>query len=201
MTKPDSTCDDTPCDSAELIVKACEGNPYAFRRLVECNQDRLFASLNRFLGCHADAEEAVQEAFIRAFTRIDSFNHNSLFSTWLYRIGFNAAVSQRRKRRSTTSIDQQIEHGREPIDVNADDASEHLLRQERIALIHAALDELSDDHRAILVLREMDEMAYEEISNVLNISVGTVRSRLSRARVCLREAVEAIQGTLAEDRG
>lgn len=187
-----STGDD--CDDAELIDEACQGSERAFRRLVECNQDRLVAMMFRLLGCHEDAEEAVQEAFIRAFTRIDQFNSDSKFSIWMYRIAFNSAISSRRKNRPTLSLDQRIdEAGLDAVDKKASQVDASLLRQEEIQLIHNALDKLSEDHRIILVLRELDDLAYDDISAVLNISVGTVRSRLSRARGNLREVIEAIQ--------
>ncbi len=186
------------CDSEELIDEACQGSELAFRRLVECNQDKLFAAMMRMLGCREDAEEAVQEAFIRAFTRIEDFNRQSKFSTWLYRIAFNSAISESRKRRPRISLDQRLEDfGGEAVD-DAESVDAPMLRAEQIQIVHQALDELSEDHRAILVLREMDDLAYEEISDVLRISVGTVRSRLSRARGQLRDVIEAIQRKVNE---
>lgn len=190
---------DKDCDDPELITEACHGSQPAFRRLVECNQDQLFASMMRMLGCREDAEEAVQEAFVRAFTRIDQFNRESKFSTWLYRIAFNSAISDARKKRPRVSLDQRFDEiGIEVADMSGEAVDGRLLRQEQIELVHRALDKLSNDHRAILVLREMDDLAYEEIGGVLAISVGTVRSRLSRARSQLREVIEAIQSNVAE---
>lgn len=187
------------CDDEELIDDACQGNESAFQRLVECNQDRLFAAMMRMLGCREDAEEAVQEAFIRAFTRIDDFNRQSKFSTWLYRIAFNSAISESRKKRPKFSLDARREQFEfEAIDESAETVDASMLRDEQVRLVHRALDELSDDHRAILVLREMDDLAYEDIGNVLAIPVGTVRSRLRRARGRLRDVLEAIQASVSD---
>jgi len=186
------------CDDKKLIDEALDGSEQAFRRLVECNQDKLFAAMFRMLGCHYDAEEAVQEAFVRAFLRLDSFDQRCKFSTWLYRIAFNSAITDKRRKRPQISLDQQLEdYGHEAVDGDAVDAADMMVREEHVQLVHEALDNLSDDHRAILVLREFDDLAYEEIGEVLNISAGTVRSRLSRARNRLREAVEEIQLTVA----
>ncbi len=187
------------CNSDKLIDEACEGKEWAFRRLVECNQDKLFSAMNRFLGCREDAEEAVQEAFIRAFLRIEDFNRQSKFSTWLYRIAYNSAISDTRKRRPQISLDQRLDvFGVDLIDSEASPVDEKLIQAEKIELVHKALDQLSDEHRAILVLREMDDLAYEEISKVLNVSVGTVRSRLSRARGRLREVIDAIRSHIPD---
>jgi RNA polymerase sigma-70 factor (ECF subfamily) len=177
-----------------VVAEARDGDHQAFKRLVEGNQDKLFASMLRFLGCHTEAEEAVQEAFVRAFLRIDNFNHESKFSTWLYRIAFNAAITDRRKKRPRISLDQRREeNGLDVADDGAVDGSNAMICREEAELVHHALDELSDDHRAILVLREMDEMAYEEIAKLLGISLGTVRSRLARAKGKMKEAITVIQ--------
>lgn len=185
---------ETPCDDPALVEDACQGNQSAFARLVECNQEKLFASMFKFLGCRTDAEEAVQEAFIRAFTRIDSFKRESKFSTWLYRIAFNTAVRDRQRQRRAISLDEFP--GLQGSGGDAPAADERILRHEEIQSVHQALEQLSDDHRAILVLREMDDLAYQEIAEVLDISVGTVRSRLARARGRLREVIEALHQSL-----
>ncbi len=195
MVEDEGECNET-CDDPKLVEKAQHGNRRAFTRLVECNQEKLFASMMKFLRCREEAEEAVQETFIRAFLRIDTFNADAKFSTWLHRIAFNSAISGRRKKRPTISIDQRNEDfGDEAID-SSDPSDAKMLRDEQITLVHDALDTLSHDHRAILVLRELDDLAYDEIANILDISTGTVRSRLSRARTQLRDAIELIQAAV-----
>ncbi|MEM7475572.1 MAG: sigma-70 family RNA polymerase sigma factor, partial [Planctomycetota bacterium] len=112
---------------------------------------------------------------------------------WLYRIAFNNALSRRRRKRTDLSIEQSREiTGTDPEDRNeAPDVP--LLREEEVSLVHIALDMLSDEHKSILVLREMDELAYEEIAEILSINIGTVRSRLSRARNQLKIHLEELQ--------
>lgn len=180
-------------DEAKLIDQALEGDAGAFEQLVIQHQDRLFASMFQVTRSAEEAEDVVQEAFVRAYLKLDTFQRNSRFFTWLYRIAFNSALSRRRKKRASLSLDQTREvMGSEPTDdVEAPD--ERLLRGERVDLVRAALDRLSAEHRTILVLREMESYAYEDIAEVLAISIGTVRSRLSRARTQLRNTLEAMQ--------
>lgn len=180
-------------DDLALIEAALEGDRAAFGDLVHRYQDRLHAAMLQVTGSTEEAEDVVQDAFVRAFLKLDTFQNHSQFFTWLYRIAFNSALSRMRKRRGTTSIEQAREAiGQEPIDnVAAPDAQ--LLRDEQIASVRVALLKLSDDHRTILVLREMEDHAYEQIAEVLQISIGTVRSRLSRARAQLRTTLEEMQ--------
>jgi len=143
-----------------------------------------------------DAEEVTQEAFIRVFLKLDTFQQNSQFFTWLYRVAFNIALSRKRRRKVRVSLDQQ----REEIGEDVVDPSEHvdaeLIRQDKRDLLQTALNQLSEEHRAILVLREMNESSYEEIAEILTLSIGTVRSRLNRARKQLRLAIEELESSL-----
>lgn len=179
-------------DESHLVDRALQGDRGAFTRLVELNQDRLFASMIHVTGSPEEAEEVVQEAFIRAFVKLDTFQRNSQFFTWLYRIAFNSALTRRRKKRARISLEytrettgMEVVDGGQPVD-------EGLLSRERVELVRRAMRELSDEHRAILVLREMEEHSYETIAEVLEISIGTVRSRLSRARRQLKLTLEAM---------
>lgn len=180
-------------EESQLIERARAGDRAAFTQLVEVNQDRLFASMLQVTGSVDEAEEVVQEAFIRAFIKLDTFQHNSQFFTWLYRIAFNSALTRRRHKRARISLD----HSRETVGLEVIDDSasvdERLLSQERVDMVRQGMQELTVEHRTILVLREMDEHSYENIAEMLDISIGTVRSRLSRARRQLRLTLEAIQ--------
>ncbi len=180
-------------DEAQLIEQALQGNRPAFTQLVKQNQDRLFASMLQVTGSPDEAEEVVQEAFIRAFLKLDTFQQHSQFFTWLYRIAFNSALTRRRKRRARVSLDQFREATGMEIADDGDGVDEPLLRHERIAMVRFALKSLTDEHRSILVLREMEEHSYEMIAEILEISIGTVRSRLSRARRQLKIALETMQ--------
>lgn len=177
----------------ELIDRALAGDRSAFSELVQRNQERLFASMMQVTGSPEEAEEVVQEAFIRAFIKLDSFQQNAQFFTWIYRIAFNSALTRQRKKRAKISLDQiREEKGMEVVGEH-DTVDEPMLRDERVQLVRHAIDTLTHEHRQILILREMDEFAYEEIAEILQISIGTVRSRLSRARNQLKLAIESME--------
>lgn len=180
-------------DESQLINRALAGDSSAYGVLVQRYQDRLYSAIVNVVGCRVEAEDVVQDAFVQAYVKLDTFQQNSKFFTWIYRIAFNAALSRRRRRRVTVSVEQSREDtGNEP--ESDDDAPEdRMMREERVGEVQRALLELTEDHRAILILREMQEMAYEDIADVLNISIGTVRSRLSRARNALRDQLLKMQ--------
>ena len=177
----------------ELIRNALAGNSQAYGELVERFQGRLFNSMVQVVGSHDEAEDVVQESFVQAYIKLDTFQGNSKFFTWLYRIAFNNALSRQRRKRNDLSIEQSREiTGSDPQD-NIDPPEEPLLRQERVAMVHEALSMLTEEHRSILVLREMESMSYEDIAEILSINIGTVRSRLSRARNQLKLHLTELQ--------
>ena len=182
-------------DDAQLIDEALDGESAAFGQLVRKYQDRLYNTIAHVGGCRDEAEDVVQEAFVQAFVKLSSFRRDSAFYTWLYRIAFNTAVSRRRRRKTELSVERGREAlGVEPLD-DGDAPDDPLLREERVGMVRQALSALSEEHRAILVLREMEGCCYETIAEVLDLPIGTVRSRLHRARLQLREELkEALQG-------
>lgn len=174
-------------DDASLIAATLAGDTAAFGQLVGLYQDRLFNSLLRVLGSAEDAADIAQDAFVQAFTKLDTFRGSSAFYTWLYRIAFNLAMSHARRGHKAASLDgMKSLVGDEPLD-GQPAAEAGVLMQERAELVHAALAELNIEHRQILVLREIDGCRYDEIAEILSLPVGTVRSRLFRARLELRE--------------
>jgi len=184
-------------DDGQLIRAACQGETAAYGSLVRKYQARLCTSLTHICGSLDDAEDVAQEAFVQAYVKLRTFAGGSSFYTWLYRIAVNAAISKKRRRREQTSIDGGREHlGLEPHD-DGERAEERLLREERAVLVQRALGRLSEEHRTILVLREIDDYDYDEIARVLELPVGTVRSRLHRARLQLKEQLDAILGDRA----
>jgi RNA polymerase sigma-70 factor, ECF subfamily len=175
---------------AELIQEALAGNSSSYGMLVQRFQDRLFNAMLHIVGSPDEAEDVVQDSFVQAYIKLDSFQGNSQFFTWLYRIAFNNALSRQRRRRGELSIEQSREiTGSDPQDRH-EAPDEPLLRQERVGLVTDALQKLSDEHRQILVMREMQELSYEDIAEILCINLGTVRSRLSRARNQLKIQLE-----------
>ena len=186
LTQASKTHQPVEQDDATLIDLALGGDAAAFGRLVRRHQDRLYTSLVHVSGCRDEAEDVVQDAFVQAFLKLRSFERQSTFYTWLYRIAFNCAVSRRRKRRAEGSVEHvRATVGDEPAD-RREMPQERILRQERADLLARALKGLSEEHRAILILREMEGCDYEEIARILSLPVGTVRSRLHRARAHLR---------------
>jgi RNA polymerase sigma-70 factor (ECF subfamily) len=174
-------------DDASLIEATLAGDTGAFGLLVERYQDRLYNGLLRFLGSAEDARDATQDTFLQAFTKLRSFRGQAAFYTWLYRIGFNLAMSQRRRARPCMSLNR-LEHERalEPSD-NGAPPERRLETAERVTQVETALGRLADDHRQIVILREIEDCSYETIAEILSIPVGTVRSRLFRARLQLKE--------------
>jgi len=179
-------------DDAQLIDDALAGNSSAFGRLVTRYQDRLYNTLVHVVGSTDEAYDVVQDAFVQAYLKLRSFQRNSAFYTWLYRIAFNLAISRRRRHKPTTSIEQSRElTGGEP--TSHDDAPcDPLDREERVQQVRTALGNLSEEFRTVLVLREIDGCCYETIAEVLDLPVGTVRSRLHRARLELREQLKEV---------
>jgi RNA polymerase sigma-70 factor (ECF subfamily) len=174
-------------EDSQLIHDTLAGDTRAFDELVRKYQDRLYNTLVHALGNRHEAEDVMQDAFCQAFSKLATFKGASAFYTWLYRIAFNASVSRRRRKRPVLSTDQQQEaFGEEPRDA-AESAEETILREERADMVHQALDSLSEEHRSILVLREIDGCCYDTIADVLDLAPGTVRSRLHRARMQLRD--------------
>jgi len=186
-------------DDGQLIRSACNGDTAAYGMLVQKYQARLCTSLTHVCGSLDDAEDIAQEAFVQAYVKLRTFAGGSAFYTWLYRIAVNAAISRKRKRREQTSVDhKRDEHGLEPLD-DGERADERLLREERAVQVQRALSRLSDEHRKILVLREIDDCDYDQIANILELPVGTVRSRLHRARLQLKEQLDEILGNRVLD--
>lgn len=181
-------------DDGQLIRAACQGDAASFGSLVRKYQVRLCTSLTHVCGSLDDAEDVAQEAFVQAFVKLRTFAGGSSFYTWLYRIAVNAAISRRRRRRETASVDaKRDELGLEPLD-DGERADERLLREERAVQVQQALGRLSDEHRTILVLREIDDCDYDQIAQILELPVGTVRSRLHRARLQLKEQLDHLLG-------
>jgi RNA polymerase sigma-70 factor (ECF subfamily) len=176
----------------QLIQQCLAGRSSAFGQLVQKYQDRLYNTMVHFVGCTDEALDVVQEAFVQAFINLGSFKHSSTFYTWLYRIAFNVAASTHRRKRPTVSVDRAREMtGREPIDPRLG-PRQTAEREERGRQVRDAVALLSQEHRTVLVLREIDGCCYETIAEVLDVPIGTVRSRLHRARLQLRDQLKEV---------
>ena len=183
-----------------LVDRARAGDLQAFRELVERYQNRALSIAIGVVGSREDAEDVVQEAFLKAYRNLGSFRGQSSFYTWLYRIVFNLAIdlSRKRYRRSETnvgdhsSMDVLSHHSSGDVSDflgSVPDPDQAMQRTELGQSIARALDSLSAEHRAVIVLREIDGLSYSEISDVVGCSKGTVMSRLHHARKRLQRAL------------
>lgn len=175
-------------DDQELVEACRAGRSEAFGILVRRYQDRIYPTLLRLTGSPEDACDLLQDAFLRAYEKLDRFQGESSFYTWIYRIAVNLALSDRRRRkvigRSPKSLDAEPVERAE--DTASTDPSLPLERAEQEARVLEALGRLLPDQRAVVVLKDLDGHRYDEIAALLGIPVGTVRSRLHRARGELR---------------
>ena len=179
-------------DDAQLIDETLAGRSVAFGQLVSRYQDRLYNTVVHVVGCHEEARDVVQDAFVQAFVKLETFQRSSAFYTWLYRIALNVAISRQRRRRPTSSVEHNRETtGAEPIARDSAPA-DRIEQQERVRQVQQALAAVCEEHRAVLVLREIEGRAYEEIAEILDLPIGTVRSRLHRARAELREQLKEV---------
>jgi RNA polymerase sigma-70 factor (ECF subfamily) len=183
-------------DDVQLIAETLQGDPAPFGELVSRYQNRLYNTLVHLVGSTDLAYDAVQDAFVQALVKLETFERSSQFYTWLYRIAFNQAMSRRRREKPLSSVEQIREaSGREPVDRSGPPES-RLEDEELAAQVQAALAKVSDEHRAILILREVDDCSYEQIAEILDLPIGTIRSRLHRARLELRDE---LRGVFQED--
>lgn len=186
-------------DELALVQRCQNGEPEAFAELVREYQDRIYNLIFRMCRRAEDAEELAQETFLKAFEKIGQFRGTSRFYTWLFRIAKNLTISHCRRRGKVKFI---------PLENTEDDAPDfgeartatlaarrqpgpdaQAIRRETADRVTQALDALDEEHRVMVILRDIEDMRYEEIAEVLELPSGTVKSRLHRARVALRDAL------------
>ena len=176
-------------DDRRLIADCLGGRRDAFGELVSRYQARLYNAALRLVNNPDDAADVVQDAFLNAYQALHAFKGDAEFFTWLYRIAFNTAISLKRKKRPALSLDNYAgETGLDPLDPSEYVKPEaEIERTEDERQLHAAIARLSHEHREVLILKDIEGMKYEEIATVLSVPIGTIRSRLHRARLELRE--------------
>ena len=179
-------------DDQRLIADCLGGDTAAFGELVRRHQDRLYNTVYRLVDNAEDALDVVQEAFLNAYQSLESFKGDALFFTWLSRIAVNTAISLKRKKRVLARIaNRNGDAALEPPDPLEMSRPGHALEQaEEGQKLHRALARLSAEHRAVLVMKELEEQKYEDMAETLRLPIGTIRSRLHRARLELRELLE-----------
>ena len=180
----------------DIIEKAKAGDEFAFETLVLSCGGKAYNIAFGYLKNDNDAQDAVQESFIKLYRHLDSFNFNSRFDTWFYRIVVNVCNDILRRRRNDRNFvefqPQSDEDGYIPeIRDNALGPEERALMREESAILLKCMDKLPSEQRTVIVLRDINGFSYEEISEMLDCSLGTVKSRISRARLKLREIYTA----------
>lgn len=175
-------------DDACLVQESLAGNQASFQLLVERYQSRMFALARHYTRNAAEIEDLVQDTFLKAFSRLDTFQHQSSFYTWLYRIATNTILdSMKRRGRSPVQAVEDVEVVSAPASTRQNGPDARMEREEIATITHKVLDELPEIFRTVLVMREFEDMAYQDIADVLGISIGTVESRLFRARARFKD--------------
>ncbi|MFA5371167.1 MAG: RNA polymerase sigma factor RpoE [Sideroxydans sp.] len=190
----------------QLVERAQSGDKHAFGLLVSKYQRRLGRLINRFVRNAAEAEDLTQEAFIKAYRALPAFRGDSAFYTWLYRIGINTAknhlLAHGRRAPTSTSFDAEEAENFEDASLLHEVATpeNELMSKQVVAVVNASLQQLPDDLRTALTLREIEGLSYEEIASVMNCPIGTVRSRIFRAREVVATNLRPLLGTSENNR-
>jgi len=185
----------------QLVVRAQQGDKRAYELLVLKYQRKLARVLSRLVRDPAEVEDVTQEAFIKAYRALPSFRGDSAFYTWLYRIAINTAknylVAMGRRAPTSTGFDHEEAENFEDADQlrDANTPEAELQGKEIAAVVNRAMDALPEDLRTAITLREIEGLSYEEISSVMNCPIGTVRSRIFRAREAIATELRPLLGT------
>src|SRR5690349_4263226 len=180
-------------DESVLVQQAREGDTRAFGELVRRYEGKIFRLAQHITQNREDAEDVLQETFLKAYEHLDQFQGNSKFYTWIVRIAVNQALMKLRKRKTdkTVSMDETIDTGEDTVarEIAAWDENpeERYSREELNEILETAIEDLAAPYRTVFVLRDIDELSTEETAEALNLSIPAVKSRLLRARLQLRE--------------
>ncbi|HSL93582.1 MAG TPA: sigma-70 family RNA polymerase sigma factor [Bacillota bacterium] len=185
-----------------LIQRILDGDAFAFEELVERYQQKVFNIAFRMSGNQEDALDLSQESFLRAYRALHRFKGQSAFSTWLFRIVNNTCIDALRKRKRqplvvmSTDAAIETEEGEYQIEFPAPESEtpeEQAMSKELREQVQLALSRLSEEHRLALVLRDIEGYTYEEIAEMLELNIGTVKSRINRARLAIREQIGSME--------
>ncbi|MCO7125301.1 RNA polymerase sigma factor SigW [Sporolactobacillus shoreicorticis] len=175
-----------------LIKKIRKGDQQAFAELVERYKNSVFAICLRMVGNAQEAEDLSQEAFIRAYNRIDQYDHDRKFSTWLFRIATNLSIDFLRRRKNNVSLDAVVP-GTEGLSLNTmlpdegEQPEDQMVRKETEEMVQEQIKRLPDKYRSAIVLKYIEDLSLKEISEIMEIPVGTVKTRIHRGREMLRK--------------
>jgi RNA polymerase sigma-70 factor, ECF subfamily len=180
-------------DEADLVARAKSGDGVAFSELVTRYQSKIYRLAKHITQNDEDAEDVLQEAFLKAYEHLDGFQGNSKFYTWIVRIAVNESLMKLRKRRGdrTVPLDEPLDTGEETVKreiaVWEDNPEQQYSQEELRGILDEAVQSLKPDFRTVFVLRDIEELSTEETADALGISIPAVKSRLLRARLALRE--------------
>ena len=186
--------DDAAHSEAELVVRACSGRTDAFAVLVARYEGQIYNTVAHLVGSQQDAEDIAQEVFMKAFRGLGGFRQEARFGTWLYGIMLNCVRSHWRsqgRRRATVSLDRRGSDEDPILDPPSeqDGPVARSVRHETVQMVRDAITELAEDLREIVVLRDIDGLSYDEMAEALGLPLGTVKSRLFRARSVLKDKI------------
>ncbi|MGE0753488.1 MAG: RNA polymerase sigma factor [Variibacter sp.] len=194
-----------PAGEAELLARAGARDEMAVRALIRQHNRRLYRLARSILRSDAEAEDALQEAYLRAFTNLAAFRGESSFGTWLARIVINEALGRLRRRRAPL-MDLDSVHERPsgevipfPLLTDNSDPERTMAQRQILALLEGAIDELPDAFRTVLIARVIEEMSVEETAQLLDLRPETVKTRLHRARALLKDALEKQIGPMVTE--
>lgn len=189
-------------DDAQLIAATLAGSESAFGALVDRHKDRVFRLLTRLCRDAMECEDLLQEVFLKVYRKLHTFQQDSAFFTWLYRVAVNTASDHmaRKSRRKLQLVEDEsvLDHHKRD---DADSTTRPLLEAELAEVTRAILQKLPEKYRAILILREYEDLSYTDMAKVLDCNIGTVESRLFRARQRFKEALERLYPDLVPTRG
>jgi RNA polymerase sigma-70 factor (ECF subfamily) len=190
----------------QLVARAQRGDKQAFELLVEKYQRKLARLLSRFIRDPAEVEDVTQEAFIKAYRALPAFRGDSAFYTWLYRFGINTAknylMAMGRRAPTSTEVEadeaEGFEEGEQLRDINTPESM--LLSNEIAQTVNATIEQLPEELRTAIQMREIEGMSYEDIAKAMDCPIGTVRSRIFRAREAIAEQLRPLLGTRKDKR-
>jgi len=191
---------------SQLVARAQQGDKQAFSLLVEKYQRKLTRLLSRFIRDQAEVEDVTQEAFIKAYRALPAFRGDSAFYTWLYRIGINTAknylMAMGRRAPTSTEVEAEdaegFEEGEQLRDINTPESV--LLSNEIAETVTSTIEQLPDELRRAIQMREIEGMSYEDIAQAMDCPIGTVRSRIFRAREAVAEKLRPLLDTRKDKR-
>jgi RNA polymerase sigma-70 factor (ECF subfamily) len=190
----------------QLVTRAQQGDKQAFNLLVVKYQRKLARLLSRFIRDPAEVEDVTQEAFIKAYRALPAFRGDSAFYTWLYRIGINTAknylMAMGRRAPTSTEVEAEeaegFEEGEQLRDINTPESV--LLSKEIAQTVNSTIEKLPEELRKAIQMREIEGMSYEDIAQAMDCPIGTVRSRIFRAREAIAEQLRPLLGTRKDKR-